>query len=761
MKKPSKFFRKAACFCLVICMVLAMFPAAFADEAAPTELTPEQQAQEAERIRKKKLLEEELARQAAEAAAAQASAEAQAAQQAAAEANAQADQTGVEAQAGAVNQEPAVTETPAANDAAAETQSAAAGEDSVADAANSADGESAEKPVDGESADENAAVEETVGKESAGENAPENSVDASADGESEEAVEQSGDKEAADENVPENIADASADGESEEAVEQSEGEEAADESAVTEESSEDGASEEPAADGSDSTESIEEGTVQTTEVTTLFGLTAIATVAANTVEDNSDSALAESNALGSDNSASSGSPTAATGIWKAAGKFFNTVKEAIESIFSDPEATNATVELTQDYEGDEGIDIEADTGKNVVIDLCKKTFKVISGIAAKITGNGSVTIKNGEIASDNDSAVQTDVAELEIKNTTLVGSSADGTLDINGGDVDITGKTTIDSGKAANTAIDISGDSDVDVNTTGIVLGKVNANGDEVEAKLHNGYYNGEITAESGAEVEVDGGNYTNNVSKYVSGKTNYAEIRTPNGATYSAGNNIPESAFVSSRFAPTAVNILKSSGAVILPAGVAAINSTGKVIFVNGRPVFCGQTVFIPGCGYRCGYSSASIVDGANSVWYKGAEDGLTIELSSAVSYVTIDNVKANAVIDGVYAELGADTLESLSAGSHTVKFVLKNGSVAVTTVKVAPDEKVEWASDSENGLEYEMSANVKKVLIDHVKVAAEISGKNVSIPASILQDLKTGNHTVEFVLENMSHVVTSITVK
>ena len=759
MKKPNKFFRKAACFCLVICMVLAMFPAAFADEAAPTELTPEQQAQEAERIRKKKLLEEELARQAAEAAAAQASAEAQAAQQAAAEANAQADQTGVEAQAGAVNQEPAVTETPAANDTAAETQSAAAGEESVADAANSADGESAEKPVDGESAGENAVVEETVGEEAADENTPENSADASANGESEEAVEQSGDEEAADENAPENTADASADEESNDAVEQSEGEEAAGENAVAEESSEDGASEDPAADGSDNTESTEEGTVQTTEATTLFGLTALATGAANTVEDDFDSTLAESNALGSDTSTLSSSPTAATGIWKAAGKFFNTVKEAIESIFSDPEATDATVELTQDYEGDEGIDIKVDTGKNVVIDLCKKTFKVISDIAAKITGNGSVTIKNGEIASDNGSAVQTDVAELEIKNTTLVGSSADGTLDINGGDVDITGKTTIDSGKSTNTAIDISGDSDVDVSTTGIVLGKVNANGDEVEAELHNGYYNGEITAESGAEVEVDGGNYTNNVSKYVSGKTNYAEIRTPNGAIYSAGNNIPETAFVSSRFAPTAVNILKSSGAVILPAGVAAINSTGKVIFVNGRPVFCGQTVFIHGCGCRC--STASIVDGANSVWYKGAEDGLTIELSSAVSYVTIDNVKANAVIDGVYAELGADTLESLSAGSHTVRFVLKNGSVAVTTVKVAPDEKIEWASDSENGLEYEMSANVKKVLIDHVKVAAEISGKNVSIPASILQDLKTGNHTVEFVLENTSHVVTSITVK
>ncbi len=744
MKKPNKFFRKAACFCLVICMVLAMFPAAFADGAAPTELTPEQQALEAERIRKKKLLEEELARQAAEAAAAQAAAEAQAAQQAAAEANAQASQTALDAQASTVNQEPTVTEAVAVNDAFTDTQSTIVGEEFEANAANLADEESAEKPVEGESAGENTAAD---------------TADASAVEEAEETVEQSGDEEAEDESTAEDTADASA---VEEAVEQSGDEEAADENAVTEESSEEGASEEPAAESSDNTESAEEVPAQTTEVATLFGLTAPAPAASNALEGSSDSTLA-----GSDNTSSVsapvvlGSPTTATGIWKAAGKFFSTVKEAIESIFSDPEAIDATVELTENYEGDEGIDIEVDTGKNVVIDLCKKTFKVISGIAAKITGNGSVTIKNGTIESgDGDTAVQTDVDELTINNTTLVGGSdtASGALDINGGDVDIAGKTTIDSGKAANTAIDISGDSEIDVNTTGIVLGKVNA-GSGTETELHNGYYNGEITAESGAEVEVDGGNYTNNVSKYVSGKTNYAEIRTPNGAVYSAGKNIPESAFVSSRFAPTAVNILKSSGAVNLPAGVAAINSTGKVIFINGRPVFCGQIVFIPGCGCYC--SSASIVDGANSVWYKSSEDGLTIELSSAISYVTIDNVKVNAVIDGVYAELSADTLEALSAGSHTVRFVLKNGSVAATTVKVAPDEKVEWADGSENGLEYEMSGNVKKVLIDHVKVAAEISGKNVSIPASILQDLKTGNHTVEFVLENTSHVVTSITVK
>ena len=728
---------------MVICMVLTMFPAAFADEAAPTELTPEQQALEAERIRKKKLLEEELVRQAAEAAAAQQAAEAAAAQQAEAEANVQSAQAGLEAQAAAVNQESAVTEATAVNTAPPETQTDVGEESGTA---NLADGEAVEKSDRDESAEENAEEKPLEESSEAEESAEEKPAEENA--KAEEAVGQSADGKA--------VTDGA------EAVEQSADGKAVTDGAEVEGASEECASEEPAADNPADTENAEEGTAQTAEVTTLFGFTVLAPAVANAVVDSSDSAL-----TGADNNNSVttpvalGSSTTSTGIWKAAGQFFSSVKDAIKSVF-DSGATDATVELTENYEGDEDIEIDVEEDQNVIINLCKKTFKVLSGIAAKITGDGSVTIKNGTIESGNgDTAVQTDVDELTVNNTTLVGGSdsENGALDINGGDVDITGKTTIDSGKAANTAIDISGDSDVDINTTGIVLGKVNANGDNAEAELHNGYYNGEITAKSGAEVEVDGGNYTNNVSKYVSGKTNYAEIRNTNGNVYSAGKNIPDSAFVSSRFAPTAVNILKSSGAVTLPAGVAAINSTGKVIFVNGRPVFCGQTVFIPGCGCCC--SSASIVDGANSVWYKATEDGLTVELSSAVSYVTIDNVRVNAVIDGVYAEFSADTLEALTAGSHTVRFVLKNGSVAATTIKVAPDEKVEWASDSENGLEYEMSGNVKKVLIDHVKVAAEISGKNVSIPASILQDLKTGNHTVEFVLENTSHVVTSITVK
>ena len=522
---------------------------------------------------------------------------------------------------------------------------------------------------------------------------------------------------------------------------------AVDEPAAEESAAEEPAVEEPAVEESDA----EEPAVM---------LAAAASVAV--VEGEEENTVAETAEAGASAPVVHAPPTASGNIWKAAGQFFKTVKEAIDAIFNaDPAATEAKVELTEDYEGSDGIEVDVDEGKNVVIDLCKKTFKVISGIAAKLTGKGSVTVENGTIASEADAAVvETDVADLDIKNVNLIGSgSASPVLDINGGDVDVTGRTTIDSGKSGNTAIDISGASDVDVDTTGVVLGKVSASGAEVAADLHNGFYNGEISADADAKLAVDGGNYTTNVGKYVDEKTNYAEISNPAGKIYSAGKNIPWSALGSSMFAPTFVNMLKSGGAIALPGNIAVGNSTGKLIFINGRAVLNGQSIFIPGCRYMC--STVSIVDGANSVWYKGSEDGLTFEVSAAVSYVAIDNAKADAVIDGVYAELEADTLEALSAGSHSVRFVLKNGSVVVTSIKVAPDEKIEWTKGSENGLQYEMSGKIKKVLIDHVKVSAETDGKNAVIPASILQDLKTGKHTVEFVLENTAHVVTSITVK
>ena len=528
---------------------------------------------------------------------------------------------------------------------------------------------------------------------------------------------------------------------------------AVEEPAVEEPAAEEPAVEEPAVEEPDAEESaVEEPAVM---------LAAAASVAV--VEgDEEENTVAETAESGASAPVVQAPPAASGNIWKAAGQFFKTVKEAINAIFTaDPAATEAKVELTEDYEGSDGIEVDVDEGKNVVINLCKKTFKVISGIAAKLTGKGSVTVENGTIASEADAAVvETDVADLDIKNVNLIGSgSASPVLDINGGDVDVTGRTTIDSGKSGNTAIDISGASDVDVDTTGVVLGKVSASGAEVAADLHNGFYNGEISADADAKLAVDGGNYTTNVGKYVDEKTNYAEISNPAGKIYSAGKNIPWSALGSSMFAPTFVNMLKSGGAIALPGNIAVGNSTGKLIFINGRAVLNGQSIFIPGCRYMC--STVSIVDGANSVWYKGSEDGLTFEVSAAVSYVAIDNAKADAVIDGVYAELEADTLEALSAGSHSVRFVLKNGSVVVTSIKVAPDEKIEWTKGSENGLQYEMSGKIKKVLIDHVKVSAETDGKNAVIPASILQDLKTGKHTVEFVLENTAHVVTSITVK
>ena len=682
MKKPKKFFRKAAAICLAVCMVFTMLPAAFADEIAWDQLSPEEalmlqaQMEEAERIRKEKEKKrlEELAAQAAAAAAAEQAAAEEAARLAAEE---------------------------AARLAAEEAARKAAEEQASAPAV--------EAPAVEESAAEESAAEEPAAEEPAAEEP--------------------------------------------DAEEPAAEEPAAEEPAVEEPDAEEPAVEEPAVEESDAEEpAAEEPAVM---------LAAAASVAV--VEgDEEENTVAETAEAGASAPVVQAPPAASGNIWKAAGQFFKTVKEAIDAIFNaDPAATEAKVELTEDYEGSDGIEVDVDEGKNVVIDLCKKTFKVISGIAAKLTGKGSVTVENGTIASEADAAVvETDVADLDIKNVNLIGSgSASPVLDINGGDVDVTGRTTIDSGKSGNTAIDISGASDVDVDTTGVVLGKVSASGAEVAADLHNGFYNGEISADADAKLAVDGGNYTTNVGKYVDEKTNYAEISNPAGKIYSAGKNIPWSALGSSMFAPTFVNMLKSGGAIALPGNIAVGNSTGKLIFINGRAVLNGQSIFIPGCRYMC--STVSIVDGANSVWYKGSEDGLTFEVSAAVSYVAIDNAKADAVIDGVYAELEADTLEALSAGSHSVRFVLKNGSVVVTSIKVAPDEKIEWTKGSENGLQYEMSGKIKKVLIDHVKVNAETDGKNAVIPASILQDLKTGKHTVEFVLENTAHVVTSITVK
>lgn len=765
MKKPTKFFRKSAALCLAFCMILAMFPAAFADEIPWDQLTPEQvmmlqaQLEEEERIRKekeKKRLEELAAQAAAAAAAEQAAAEEaarlaaeEAARIAAEEAAKQAEEL-LDAPAAELPAENAVDEPTAAPvEEIAEEPVDEVAEEPVDEVAEEPADELADEPVDEPVSEPAAAPVDEIADEPVDETADE-PVDETAEEPVDEAADEPAD-EVADEPADE-AADEPADETTEEPVDETT-EEPADE-AADEPADEvaDEAAEEPADEPVD--EVADESTEEPVSTLALDN----GEVSVPAVENNAEDENAVNEADEHDVSA----PAApiVSGIWKAAGQFFKTVQEAIDAIFNaDPAATEAKVELTENYEGSESIDVEVEAGKNVIIDLCKKTFSIISGIAAKITGQGSVTIENGTIASGDGTAVQTDAADLDIKNATLVGDgSAAPVLDINGGDVDISGRTTIDSGKAANTAVDISGTSDVDIDTTGIVLGKVNASGANVDASLHNGFYNGEIAADADAKLAVDGGNYTANVGKYVGAGINYAEISNPAGKIYSAGKNIPWTAFGSSMFAPTFVNMLKSGGAVALPAGIGAANSTGKLIFINGRPVLNGQSIFIPGCRYAC---TAAVVDGANSVWYKGCKDGLTLELSSAVSYVTIDNVKVDAAIDGVYAELDADILEALTAGNHSVKFVLKNGSIAVTNLKIVPDEKVEWTKGSENGLEYEMSGKVKKVLIDHVKISAEIDGKNVSVPASVLQDLKTGKHTVEFVLENTSHVVTGITIK
>ena len=724
------------------------------------------QMEEAERIRKekeKKRLEELAAQAAAAAAAEQAAAEEAArlaAEEAARLAAEEAARKAAEEQASAPAVESPAVKEPAAEEPATEEPDA---EEPAAEEP-AAEEPVAEEPAVKEPAVEEPAAEEPAAEESAVEEpAVEEPAAEEPDAEEPDAEEPAAEEPATEEPAVEEPAveepDAEEPAAEEPAAEEPDAEEpAVDEPAAEEPAAEEPDAEEPAVDEPDAEEPAAEEPAAEEPAVMLAAAASVAVVEG----DEEENTVAETAEAGASAPVVQAPPAASGNIWKAAGQFFKTVKEAIDAIFNaDPAATEAKVELTEDYEGSDGIEVDVDEGKNVVIDLCKKTFKVISGIAAKLTGKGSVTVENGTVASEADAAVvETDVADLDIKNVNLIGSgSASPVLDINGGDVDVTGRTTIDSGKSGNTAIDISGASDVDVDTTGVVLGKVSASGAEVAADLHNGFYNGEISADADAKLAVDGGNYTTNVGKYVDEKTNYAEISNPAGKIYSAGKNIPWSALGSSMFAPTFVNMLKSGGAIALPGNIAVGNSTGKLIFINGRAVLNGQSIFIPGCRYMC--STVSIVDGANSVWYKGSEDGLTFEVSAAVSYVAIDNAKADAVIDGVYAELEADTLEALSAGSHSVRFVLKNGSVVVTSIKVAPDEKIEWTKGSENGLQYEMSGKIKKVLIDHVKVSAETDGKNAVIPASILQDLKTGKHTVEFVLENTAHVVTSITVK
>ncbi len=399
-------------------------------------------------------------------------------------------------------------------------------------------------------------------------------------------------------------------------------------------------------------------------------------------------------------------------------------------------------------------------------------------VAVKFDGGGSLTLTNGTLKSTSDqieTVVESSANKLTIKDMLIQGLDTikGAVLSITGGNAEITGHTTIDSGSNSNIAIaadDTEKDTSLFVNTTGIILGKVAASDVDhsptknTDVLLHNGFYSGKIISDK-ANVAVDGGNYLTNVYRYVDRNTDYAEIVNPYGRIFSAGKNIPWSARFSSMRAPTLVNVLKSDGSIRLPFTAAVKNSVRDkhFIFVNGRPLIKGGLIPFNRhfCCSPCKGSGASVIDGANSIWYKGTKDGLTYELSGDISYVTVDGAKVSAIIDGVYAELEAETLEALKAGTHTVKFILKNGCAATTNLKVVPDDNVVWTKGSQNGLKYEMTGKIKKVLIDHVKIDAEIYGKDASVSASVLQDLKTGNHTVEFVLESGSHVVTSITVK
>ena len=422
--------------------------------------------------------------------------------------------------------------------------------------------------------------------------------------------------------------------------------------------------------------------------------------------------------------------------------------------------------------------------KDIIIDFdghfinVKKDIPAGTTVAAKFEGGGSLTLTNGTLEStsqDIETVVESSVSKLTLKDMLIKGLDTikGAVLSIVGGEVEIEGNTSIDSGKNENTAItvyDASGDTSVLVNTRGVILGQVAAKdtvlANATEVLLHNGYFSGKVVSDGKADVRVDGGDYLRDVNRYVGRNTDYAAVSNLYGTVFSAGANLPWTALDRAVHAPTFINVLKSDGAVVLPVNTVVKNSVWDkcFIFLNGKPLLRGAVTPVPQCGpLCCGVCapSASVVDGGDSIWYKGCRDGLTYELSGDISYVTIDGERVEAEIDGVYAELDAETFEELKAGTHTVRFVLKNGAAAAAKLKIVPDEEVVWNKGSENGLRYEMTGKIKKVLLDHVKVEAELDGKDASVSASVLQDLKTGAHTFEFVLENHSHVVTGFTVE
>ena len=458
------------------------------------------------------------------------------------------------------------------------------------------------------------------------------------------------------------------------------------------------------------------------------------------------------------------------------------------------------IQLMDDVLYGEGFEVGED--KDVTIDFQGFLYKVTNTAveiaenvraAVKLNKGSKVTLQNGKLVGDMDAAsvdydttdtlIESSASNLTIKNMVLKGVGLITTiLDLNAGDTVLTGKNVIDAGSPHNTAIDISSQdrATVQVNSDGYIEGSVQV-GQRSGAWLRGDtFYNGEIEKTApGAVIKVVGGEYTQNVYPYLAtDNMNYATINNRRGTTYAAGSSVYSAARRSRDYVGRTLVCMSSTygRSIKLPNGVLAYNETGDGIWINGhyvpmehylhtdycrrchRPNWrcCCHGNCVPACPY-------SIVEGANSQWYKGTKDGLEFELSGKTTSVQIDGTAVKCEVDGIMTTIPTEVLEKLEAGNHDVKFCFANGSSLTTKVKVLKDKQIEWTKGSKNGMLFECDAKIKKVLIDGVKVDAKIDAKEqkeLSISADILQDLKLGNHTIEFVMADKSHVLNHITV-
>ena len=492
-----------------------------------------------------------------------------------------------------------------------------------------------------------------------------------------------------------------------------------------------------------------------------------------------DKAMVEEETESTETSAEEEAPNAVTllvngiaNLWKRGESFFATFTDALSGA-----SAGDTIELTDNVSDGDALTVNTEL-ENIQIDFGGHTYNVAEvaegGSAASFIGNGSVTVSNGTLSSsdaDAGTVVSSTMEHLTFKDMLIEGAKSIGAvLGIYSGETDLVGTTSVDAGDGKETAIyvsDLVGDADLRVDTVGVINGGINVvnhdNDDTAKAWLHNGFYTGDIaynnkdTGDQESRIMVDGGEYYDDVYEYVPYQTNYVDVSNTNGTVHSAGANVGWTAFKSAWSLPTFVNIRKSGGIVELPWGVLAKNSTDKFISVNGSLLGRGELTFV-GCSCCC--VKHEFVEGAGSEWYKGTEDGLSVELDADISYVTVDGKRVEAEIDGVIAEFDAELLEELSVGKHIFRFVLTDGCSVNTTLKIHKDEEIEWAKGSENGLMFEFEKDVKKVLVNNVKVTSEIDDENVTIGADVLEDLKLGRQTLEFVLEDMSHIVTSVTI-